>query len=224
MLVVHTHLTSVHSVAQGYELQLTTKDRVGVYRQLASYMKEHFGDDAMGKRKSFYFLPWHFSFFHRYRHFPQQHYLQASRTHPLIATRTSLVDPLVSWCELLSADICMCLLDNCSCLVMCNCCRYVLTEAVCKTVQCWYQAVLPVEHYAPACTAYCSNMSLEYRPSRWLRGVCCSWVSLKTPCLLLSGCYDVSMRPHTSTLLTSCGRVALMTRPCYSWTGWLLTI
>eukprot|EP00877_Chromochloris_zofingiensis_P007906 jgi/Chrzof1/3369/Cz12g22180.t1 len=88
-----------HEYKQGYELQLTTKDRVGVYRQLASYMKEHFGDDAMGKRKSFYFLPWHFSFFHRYRHFPQQHYLQASRTHPLIATRTSLVDPLLGELE-----------------------------------------------------------------------------------------------------------------------------
>jgi tRNA-dihydrouridine synthase 3 len=25
----------------------------------------HFGDDAWGKRKAFYFLPWHFAFFCR---------------------------------------------------------------------------------------------------------------------------------------------------------------
>lgn len=34
-------------------------------RQLVGLMKGHFGDDAMGRRKAWYFLPWHFSFFHR---------------------------------------------------------------------------------------------------------------------------------------------------------------
>ena len=52
---------------EGRELTLSARDRVGVYRQLVSYMKEHFGDDAMGRRKAFYFLPWHFDFFCRYR-------------------------------------------------------------------------------------------------------------------------------------------------------------
>jgi hypothetical protein len=50
---------------QGRELRLTASDRVGVYRQLVSLMKAHFGDDALGRRKAWYFLPWHFSFFHR---------------------------------------------------------------------------------------------------------------------------------------------------------------
>jgi hypothetical protein len=31
-------------------------------------MKEHFGDDELGKRKAFYFLPWHFDFLTRYRY------------------------------------------------------------------------------------------------------------------------------------------------------------
>ena len=39
----------------------------GIYRQLVSHMKDHFGDDAKGKRKAFYFLPWHFNFFCRHR-------------------------------------------------------------------------------------------------------------------------------------------------------------
>lgn len=42
--------------------------RVGIYYQLVRYMKEHFGDDAKGRKKAFYFLPWHFNFFCRYRY------------------------------------------------------------------------------------------------------------------------------------------------------------
>lgn len=30
-----------------------------------SWLQEHFRDDSWGKRKAFYFLPWHFSFFCR---------------------------------------------------------------------------------------------------------------------------------------------------------------
>ena len=54
-------------VKEGRELCLTAQDRVGVYRQLVSHMKDHFGDDAKGWRKASYFLPWHFDFFCRYR-------------------------------------------------------------------------------------------------------------------------------------------------------------
>ena len=35
-------------------------------------MKEHFGDDAKGRKKAFYFLPWHCNFFCRYRYFQAQ--------------------------------------------------------------------------------------------------------------------------------------------------------
>ena len=54
-------------IKEGRELRLSAQDRIGVYRQLVSHMKEHFGDDAMGWRKASYFLPWHFDFFCRYR-------------------------------------------------------------------------------------------------------------------------------------------------------------
>ena len=54
-------------VKEGRELNLDATDRLGIYRQLVSYMKEHFGDDAKGRRKAFYFLPWHFDFLCRYR-------------------------------------------------------------------------------------------------------------------------------------------------------------
>lgn len=54
-------------VKEGRELCLTARERVGIYRQLVSHMKDHFGDDAKGWRKASYFLPWHFDFFCRYR-------------------------------------------------------------------------------------------------------------------------------------------------------------
>jgi tRNA-dihydrouridine synthase 3 len=36
--------------------ELSSEDRVEVYRRLVCYMKEHFGDDAKGRKKAFYFL------------------------------------------------------------------------------------------------------------------------------------------------------------------------
>lgn len=77
-------------IREGRELLPTAAERVGIYRQVASYMKLHFGDDAWGKRKAFYFLPWHFAFFCRYRPLPAEAYLEQSRQHPLIATRADL--------------------------------------------------------------------------------------------------------------------------------------
>jgi len=79
-------------VKEGRELLLTAVERIGVYRQLVCHMKDHFRDDAIGKKRAFYFLPWHFAFFHRYRHLPSSVYHEASRQHPLIATRFDLVD------------------------------------------------------------------------------------------------------------------------------------
>lgn len=58
--------------AEGRTLDPTAAERIGVYRQLARYMREHFGDDAWGRQKAFYFLPWHLGFLFRYRHLPEE--------------------------------------------------------------------------------------------------------------------------------------------------------
>jgi tRNA-dihydrouridine synthase 3 len=68
----------------------TAAERVAVYRRLVAYMKEHFGDDERGRRKSWYFLPWHFDFLSRYRPLPEELYGEASRERPLLQTRTNL--------------------------------------------------------------------------------------------------------------------------------------
>ena len=52
------------------EMNPEPEDRVDIYRQLVSHMKEHCGDDSKGRKKAWNFLPWHFDFFHRYRSKP----------------------------------------------------------------------------------------------------------------------------------------------------------
>ena len=53
--------------AEGRTLEPDAHERVGIYRRLVTHMKEYFGDDARGRGKAFYFLPWHFDFLTRYR-------------------------------------------------------------------------------------------------------------------------------------------------------------
>ena len=63
--------------------------QVHLYRQLVCYMKEHFGDDERGRKKSWYFLPWHFDFFNRYRPTPEAEWAERAKEYPIIQTRFS---------------------------------------------------------------------------------------------------------------------------------------
>ena len=65
-------------------------DRIEIYRTLTSYMKEHFGDDDWGRKKSWNFLPWHFEFFCRYVHHPEEEFESLSREKPLIQNRVAM--------------------------------------------------------------------------------------------------------------------------------------
>ena len=65
----------------------TLADRIEVYYRLTSYMKEYFGDDELGRAKTWKFLPWHFSFFSRYQPFPMESCAEASLSAPLIHNR-----------------------------------------------------------------------------------------------------------------------------------------
>eukprot|EP00472_Partenskyella_glossopodia_P012652 CAMPEP_0197540850 /NCGR_PEP_ID=MMETSP1318-20131121/66832_1 /TAXON_ID=552666 /ORGANISM="Partenskyella glossopodia, Strain RCC365" /LENGTH=139 /DNA_ID=CAMNT_0043099957 /DNA_START=625 /DNA_END=1044 /DNA_ORIENTATION=- len=58
-------------------------------------MKDHFGDDIRGRRSAFYFLPWHFGFFCRYRPLDEEQFLEASKSHPLIQSSRIIDDLLV---------------------------------------------------------------------------------------------------------------------------------
>ena len=52
----------------------TLEERVAIYRRLTGYCKDHFGDDKMGRKKTWNFLPWHFDFFARYIELPEDKY------------------------------------------------------------------------------------------------------------------------------------------------------
>lgn len=73
--------------AEGRPYEPTAEERVGIYRRLVGYMKEHFGADDIGKNKAFYFLPWHLGFLARYRPLPEAAYGALSLVQPLISTR-----------------------------------------------------------------------------------------------------------------------------------------
>ena len=74
------------------EWQPDAFERVSIYRRLACYQKEHFGDDERGRQKAFNFLPWHFDFFTRYRPLPEADFASASERHPLMLTRFNIPD------------------------------------------------------------------------------------------------------------------------------------
>lgn len=69
-------------------------ERIQVYRTLTAYMKDHFGDDAMGWKKSKFFLPWHFEFFCRYKNYPEEEYGDQSMEKPLIQNRYPTEDDM----------------------------------------------------------------------------------------------------------------------------------
>jgi len=76
----------------------TARERIEVYHTLARYMKEHFGDDEMGRKKAWTFLPWHFEFLSRYSPYPEDEFAAQSTKKPLIQSRmasfTEADDPL----------------------------------------------------------------------------------------------------------------------------------
>lgn len=74
----------------------TAIERVQVYHTLTRYMKEHFGDDDVGRKRAWTFLPWHFEFLCRYRPYPEESFAELSTKKALIQTRipTILEDPL----------------------------------------------------------------------------------------------------------------------------------
>ena len=73
---------------EGKTREMSLTDRVEVLMRLTQFMKEHFGDDELGHRRIMKFLPWHFELFSRYEYFPEDQFLDRSREHPLMQSRS----------------------------------------------------------------------------------------------------------------------------------------
>lgn len=88
----------------GASWNIDSAERIAIYRTLALHMKDHFGNDAQGKKKSWNFLPWHFEFLCRYEPHLESNQSYSSSTFdddddvPLIQRRTDTarhdMDPL----------------------------------------------------------------------------------------------------------------------------------
>jgi tRNA-dihydrouridine synthase 3 len=75
----------------------TAEERLGVLWRLATFLREHFGEDDRGVRRAMRFLPWHLNFLCRYVPLPEAEYAEAARAHPLIQSRVQIrsgADPL----------------------------------------------------------------------------------------------------------------------------------
>jgi tRNA-dihydrouridine synthase 3 len=74
-------------IAERQAWEPSAVERLAVYFDLAQKMKEHFRDDDKGRERAMRFLPWHFSFFCRYRPLSGERFEAAAREHPLMQTR-----------------------------------------------------------------------------------------------------------------------------------------
>lgn len=65
----------------------TAAERLGVSWRLATFLREHFGDDERGRRRALRFLPWHLQFFARYVPLPEAENEPLARERPLLHAR-----------------------------------------------------------------------------------------------------------------------------------------
>ena len=72
---------------RGEPWEPSAAERVEIMRRLVVYMKEHFGDDARGRKKAWAFLPWHLDWFARYLPLPEAEWGAFSREEPLMQMR-----------------------------------------------------------------------------------------------------------------------------------------
>jgi hypothetical protein len=56
-------------------------------------LREHFGADERGVRRTMRFLPWHLNFFCRYVPLPEEQYGAQAREHPLLQSRLQAPPP-----------------------------------------------------------------------------------------------------------------------------------
>ena len=86
-------------IRENRTIDFSAVDRLLIYFRFTQYLKDHFRDDEKGRARIMQFLPWHFSFFHRYQYLPASEFETAAATHPLMQSRlmdknSDAIDPL----------------------------------------------------------------------------------------------------------------------------------
>jgi tRNA-dihydrouridine synthase 3 len=88
---------------EGRVWQPTAEERVGVLWRFVELLRDHFGTDERGQKRSMRFLPWHLGFFCRYRPLPEEVFAEQARVHPLLQSRLE-AGPFASPLDRLLAD------------------------------------------------------------------------------------------------------------------------
>jgi tRNA-dihydrouridine synthase 3 len=83
--------------------QPTAEERLGVLWRFVELLRDHFGADERGVKRTMRFLPWHLGFFCRYRPLPEETFGEQARTHPLLQSRLD-AGPFASSLERLLSD------------------------------------------------------------------------------------------------------------------------
>lgn len=81
-------------LTQGQEWLPNEQEFRTILERFASYLKDHFGRDDLGRRRGVPFLAWHLDWFGRYCPLPEAQWREPAQQHPLMQTR-SLPEPLV---------------------------------------------------------------------------------------------------------------------------------
>lgn len=70
----------------------TAQEQWEILMRFTSYLKEHFGEDELGRKRGLTFLAWQLDWFNRYRPLPEAEWAAPAAEHPLMQTR-SLSEP-----------------------------------------------------------------------------------------------------------------------------------
>jgi tRNA-dihydrouridine synthase 3 len=74
-------------IREGRDILPSAEERFELLWRFLALLRDHFGASDGARRRVRRFLAWHLGFFCRYRPLPEERFLEASRTHPLIQTR-----------------------------------------------------------------------------------------------------------------------------------------
>jgi tRNA-dihydrouridine synthase 3 len=69
------------------------EERFALVWRLVELMREHFGADERGRKRTLRFLPWHLNFLCRYVPLPEEEYAEKARQHPLLQSRVQAPPP-----------------------------------------------------------------------------------------------------------------------------------
>jgi tRNA-dihydrouridine synthase 3 len=80
-------------IREGRTLLPSPEERFAMLWRFVELLREHFGTDERGRRRTLRFLPWHLNFFCRYLPLPEESYGEQALQHPLLQSRLQAQAP-----------------------------------------------------------------------------------------------------------------------------------